>query len=224
VDRREQHIQEIEDETRATSSYTGRDRIGLRVLEALRKVPRECFVPEGKRDAAYYNAPLAIGHGQTISQPFIVAIMTELLDLKPESRVLEVGTGSGYQAAILAELVHEVCTTEVIPALAEHARATLTGAGYTNIAFRTGDGALGWPERAPFDGIMVTAAAPEIPDPLLEQLRPGGRMVIPVGWPHGNQELVLIEKGQDGAISRRVVLQVAFVPLTRPAGSEPGAG
>jgi protein-L-isoaspartate(D-aspartate) O-methyltransferase len=224
MDRREQLIQEIEEETRATSRYTGRARLDSRVLDAMRKVPRERFVPEGKRDAAYCNAPLAIGHGQTISQPFIVAIMTELLDLKPQSRVLEVGTGSGYQAAVLAELAREVCTTEVIPALAERARDTLTEAGYTKIEFRMGDGALGWPERAPFDAIMVTAAAPEVPAALLEQLRPGGRMVIPVGRPHGIQELVLIEKAVDGVITRRVVLQVAFVPLTHPVESGRGAG
>jgi protein-L-isoaspartate(D-aspartate) O-methyltransferase len=224
MDRREQLIQEIEEETRATSRYTGRARLNTRVLDALRRVPRERFVPEEKRDAAYWNSPLSIGHGQTISQPFIVAIMTELLDLRPKHRVLEVGTGSGYQAAVLAALVREVCTTEVIPALAESAREALTAAGYTNIAFRTGDGALGWPERAPFDAIMVTAAAPEVPTPLLEQLCPGGRMIIPVGWPHGIQKLVLIEKSQDGAMSRSVVLQVAFVPLTHPAKSEPGEG
>jgi protein-L-isoaspartate(D-aspartate) O-methyltransferase len=221
VDRREQLIAEIEQETWGTAAYTGRDRLSPRVLKALRKVPRERFVPEAERDAAYRNAPLGIGHGQTISQPFIVAIMTELLDPKPEDTVLEVGTGSGYQGAILAEIVREVCTIEVIPALAERARGALTRAGYRNIVFRTGDGALGWPERAPFDAIMVTAAAPDVPPALLTQLRAGRRMVIPVGRPHGIQDLLLIEKDAAGAMSQRIVLQVAFVPLTRPKESPP---
>jgi protein-L-isoaspartate(D-aspartate) O-methyltransferase len=218
VDRREQLIREIEDETRATAPFTGRAQLSPRVTEALRQVERERFVPEGQQTAAYHNAPLGIGHGQTISQPFIVAIMTDLLELRPEDTVLEIGTGSGYQAAIIAELVRNVCTVEVIPALAERARQVLALAGYRNLAFRTGDGALGWPERAPFDAIMVTAAAPEVPPALTDQLRPGRRMVIPVGRPHGIQNLLVIKKDADGAISREVVLQVAFVPLTRPQG------
>ena len=217
MDRLERLIEEIEDETRATAPWTGRAFLNARVLAAMCKVPRERFVPEAEQRLAYRNAPLAIGHGQTISQPFIVAIMTELLDLEPDHAVLEVGTGSGYQAAVLAEVVREVNTIEVIPALAERAQAALTAAGYANIRFRTGDGALGWPERAPFDAIMVTAAAAAIPPALIEQLRPNGRMIIPVGYPHGAQDLVLLEKSAEGKVSRRVVLQVAFVPLTRPA-------
>jgi protein-L-isoaspartate(D-aspartate) O-methyltransferase len=222
VDRRDRLIDEIEEETRATAPWTGRAALGWRVLAAMRKVPRERFVPEAAQEAAYRNAPLAIGHRQTISQPFIVAIMTELLDLEPDHVVLEVGTGSGYQAAVLAELVREVDTIEVIPALAERAQAALVAAGYANIRFRCGDGALGWPERAPFDAIMVTAAAAEIPPALIEQLRQGGRMMIPVGYPHGTQDLVLIEKRAGGEVSRRVVLQVAFVPLTRPGKHDTG--
>ena len=222
MDRRERLIAEIEQETRDTAAYTGRAQLGPRVLEALRRVPRERFVPEGGQEAAYCNMPLGIGHGQTISQPFIVAIMTELLDLQPGDTVLEVGTGSGYQAAVLAELAREVCTIEVIPALAERARGALASAGYRNVVFRTGDGALGWPERSPFDAIMVTAAAPEVPPALVEQLRPGRRMVIPVGRPHGIQDLVLIEKDAGGTVRQRVVLQVAFVPLTRPKAPKPG--
>ena len=219
MDRQEERIAEIEAEARATAFYTGRSQLSPRVIAALRTVKRELFVPEGQRDSAYCNMPLGIGHGQTISQPFIVAIMTDLLDLTPTDTVLEIGTGSGYQAAILAEIVAEVCTIEVIPALADRAQRALTGAGYRNVAFRTGDGALGWPERAPFDAIMVTAAAPDVPAALVEQLRPGRRMIIPVGHRHGYQNLILIEKNAEGAVSRKSVLDVAFVPLTRPAPS-----
>jgi protein-L-isoaspartate(D-aspartate) O-methyltransferase len=219
MDRQEELIAEIEAETRATGFYTGRYQLSPRVIEAIRKVRRELFVPEGQRDSAYCNMPLGIGHGQTISQPFIVAIMTDLLDLNSTDIVLEIGTGSGYQAAILAELVAEVCTIEVIPALADRAQRALTAAGYRNVAFRTGDGALGWAERAPFDAIMVTAAAPDVPAALIEQLRPGRRMIIPVGHQHGYQNLILIEKDVEGAVSRKTVLDVAFVPLTRPEPS-----
>ena len=219
MDRHEELIAEIEAEMQATGFYTGRSRLSPRVIEAIRKVRRELFVPEGQRDSAYCNMPLGIGHGQTISQPFIVAIMTDLLDLNTTDIVLEIGTGSGYQAAILAELVAEVCTIEVIPALADRAQRALNQAGYRNVAFRTGDGALGWPERAPFDAIMVTAAAPDVPASLIEQLHPGRRMIIPVGHQHGYQNLILIEKDVEGAVSRKTVLDVAFVPLTRPGQS-----
>jgi protein-L-isoaspartate(D-aspartate) O-methyltransferase len=159
---------------------------------------------------------LPIGYHQTTSRsPLVVALMTELLDLRPGDTVLEVGTGSGYQTAILAELAGKVCSIEVIPELAAGAAAALAAQGYGTIELRTGDGGLGWPERAPFDAIIVTAAAPDIPSELLEQLRPGGRMAIPVGPPHADQELLLIAKDVSGSLTQRVVLPVAFVPLTR---------
>ncbi len=204
-------IAEIEAETRHTAQFTGRSVLSPRVLAALRRVRRAAFVPEEERARAYVNRPLPIGHHQTISQPFIVAIMTELLDVAPGDVVLEVGTGSGYQAAVLAELAGQVCSVEIIAALTEAARGAL--AGYRNIALRTGDGALGWPERAPFDAIMVTAAAAEVPPALLAQLKPGGRMVIPVGAPWAEQRLMRITKHGSGAVMQREVLRVAFVPL-----------
>jgi len=207
-------VEEIELEASQTARWTGRDRFDPRVLQALRTVRREAFVPKAEVSHAYVNAPLPIGCGQTISQPFIVALMTELLDLRPEDHVLEVGTGSGYQAAVLAELADTVCSIEVIPALATRAAKVLAAEGYGRVALRTGDGALGWPERAPFDAIIVTAAAREVPPALLEQLRPGGRMVIPVGEPHGEQELRLLRKDAAGNVTSRWVLSVAFVPLT----------
>jgi len=176
-------------------------------------------VPAGSVRAAYDNRPLPIGHGQTISQPFIVALMTELLDLAPGDSVLEIGTGSGYQAAVLAELAGTVCSIEVIPELASDAAKALAGEGYTNVILRTGDGGLGWPERAPFDAIIVTAAAPEIPPALVEQLRAGGRMMIPVGPRHGDQELVLLTRNAAGDVMQRSVLPVAFVPLTGGSGA-----
>ena len=180
-------------------------------------------MPPGSERAAYENRPLPIGHGQTISQPFVVALMTELLDLQPDDSVLEVGTGSGYQAAVLAELAGKVCSIEVIPELAASAAESAGGQGYGNVELRTGDGGLGWPERAPFDAIMVTAAAPDVPPALVEQLRPGGRMVIPVGPRHGDQELLLITKDAAGTVTQRTILPVAFVPLTggpRPRGDQ----
>ena len=205
---------EIEAEMRETARWTGRARLSPRVAAALAKVRREAFVPPRSADAAYANRPLPIGHGQTISQPFVVALMTELLDLEPDDSVLEVGTGSGYQAAVLAELAGKVFSIEVIPELASSAAAALASEGYANVVLRTGNGGLGWPEHAPFDAIIVTAAAPDIPPALIEQLRPGGRMVIPVGPPHGDQELMLLTKDAAGEVTRRNILPVAFVPLT----------
>lgn len=164
---------------------------------------------------AYENRPLSIGHGQTISQPFIVALMTELLDAKPEHVVLEVGTGSGYQAAVLAECVRKAYTIEIVAALGNRARATLDALGYRNVEVRIGDGYLGWPEAAPFDGIVVTAAPEHVPQPLLEQLKPGGRMVIPVGAQALGQDLLLITKEADGRTLTQRKLPVRFVPLTR---------
>jgi protein-L-isoaspartate(D-aspartate) O-methyltransferase len=207
-------LEQIAEEMRATARWTGSAQLSQRVAAALAKVRRAAFVPAGSAQAAYANRPLPIGHGQTISQPFIVALMTELLDLKPDGNVLEVGTGSGYQAAVLAELARDVCSIEVIPELARAAAAALAQQGYGNVVLRTGDGGLGWPERAPFDAIIVTAAAPNIPPALIEQLRSGGVMVIPVGPRHGDQELVLLSKNAAGEVTQRNVLPVAFVPLT----------
>ncbi len=186
-----------------------------RVLEAMRQVPRHRFVPPRLARLAYRDYPLPIGHGQTISQPFMVAFMTEALGLKPGDKVLEVGTGSGYQAAVLSRLAAQVYSIEIIPQLQDEARARLARLGYGNIHLRTGDGYLGWPEAAPFQGIIVTCAPERIPPPLLEQLAPGGRMVIPVGPRGGVQELVLVEKDHRGGLRRRRLLPVRFVPLVR---------
>ncbi len=219
MDAREQMIAEIEAETGETSRLTGRTRLSTRVRAALAKVRREAFVPEAEAPYAYVNAPLPIGHRQTISQPFIVALMTELLDLQPDDVVLEIGTGSGYQAAILAELARRVYTIELIPELAAAARAALQREGYGTIELRCGDGALGWPEHAPFDAIIITAAAPEIPTALFAQLKPGGRMIAPVG-PHAwEQRLVLVRKDEDGRVATQDVMAVAFVPLKHSAQS-----
>lgn len=210
---------EIEAETAETADLTGRTSLSPRVRAALATVRREAFVSESEAPFAYANTPLPIGHGQTISQPFIVAIMTELLDLEPGDTVLEVGTGLGYQAAILAELVRHVYTIEVIPELAAGARAALAREGYTNVEVRCGDGAAGWPEHAPFDAIIVTAAAPRVPAALIDQIRPGGRMIIPVGRGVFEQCLVLVERSARSELATRDVLPVAFVPLTHPRES-----
>lgn len=206
-------IDEIESEVRATAAYTGRRTLSPRVLGAMRRVARHAFVDSAERGSAYGNFPLPIGHGQTISQPYIVAIMTELLEIAPGSRVLEVGTGSGYQAAVLAELAEEVYSLEVVPALAEAARERLTRMGYTNVQVRQGNGRLGWPEQAPFDAIMVTAASQSVPPALTAQLKEGGHLIIPVGGPWQGQELLLLSRNDDGRIAERAVLPVAFVPL-----------
>jgi protein-L-isoaspartate(D-aspartate) O-methyltransferase len=213
-------LSEIEREMRETARWTDRSALSPRVAAAIAKVARAAFVAPGSVAAAYENRPLPIGHGQTISQPFVVALMTELLDLGADDTVLEVGTGSGYQTAILAELVGRVCSIEVIPELSARAAAALAGQCIDNVELRIGDGGQGWPERAPFDAIMVTAAASEVPSALIEQLRPGGRMVIPVGPPEGDQELLLIAKGTAGDMTQRRVLPVAFVPLTRGGGHD----
>jgi protein-L-isoaspartate(D-aspartate) O-methyltransferase len=191
--------------------------LDARVLQAFRDVPRHLFVPAALAPHAYEDRPLPIGHGQTISQPYIVAKMTELVELKKEGRALEIGTGSGYQAAILSKLVAEVYTIEIIEPLAEEARKRLEKLGYGNVHVRAGDGYLGWPEKAPFDGILVTAGAQEIPLPLVEQLKPGGRMVIPVGEAYQTQELQVVVKGSRGPRDYRVqtIMPVAFVPLVR---------
>ena len=185
------------------------------VLTAMRHTPRHAFVPADLRNAAYDDRPLPIGYGQTISQPYIVALMSDLLRLAPRSRALEIGTGSGYQAAVLAELGHEVYTIEIVPALASQAAKRLSDLGYDTAHVREGDGYFGWPDAAPFDAIVVTAATPQIPPPLLEQLKPGGRMVIPIGAAFLVQQLMLIEKRADGTIRTEALLPVAFVPFTR---------
>jgi len=186
-------------------------------LAALRKVPRHEFVPTEERSRAYADHPLPIGHGQTISQPFIVGFMTEMLRLGPESRVLEVGTGSGYQAAILGEIAGEVVTIEIIDGLARPAAERLRSLGYANITAIHGDGYFGHEARAPYDAIIVTAAAEHTPPPLLGQLKPGGRMVIPVGRAGWTQNLLVIEKSDAGEVTTRNVMPVVFVPLTRGA-------
>jgi protein-L-isoaspartate(D-aspartate) O-methyltransferase len=184
-----------------------------RVLAAMRAIPRHLFVPEELREQAYNDHPLPIGHRQTISQPYIVAVMTELLDCGPNSKVLEIGTGSGYQAAVLARVAGKVYTIEIVSELAQSSAALLKKLGYHNVYVRHGDGYKGWPEEAPFDRIMLTAAPPAIPQTLLDQLKPGGRMVAPVGRSVFSQELVVIDKDQRGRISRRSVFPVRFVPM-----------
>jgi protein-L-isoaspartate(D-aspartate) O-methyltransferase len=191
--------------------------ISAPVLDVIAKVPRHRFVPKLVESIAYRDGPLPIGYGQTISQPFIVALMTELANPGPQSTVLEIGTGSGYQAAVLAPLVKTVCTIEIIPELGDVAAQRLKDLGYGNVRTRIGDGYFGWRECGPFDGILVTAAAGHVPPPLVEQLKPGGRMVIPVGSVYGPQHLTLIEKATDGSVTTRQVLPVRFVPLTRGA-------
>ena len=185
------------------------------VLKAVQKVEREKFVPEKYRDLAYSDNPLPIGHQQTISQPYIVAIMTEHLQLSKSHNVLEIGTGSGYQAAILAELAHHVFTIEIIPKLAESAEKVLMELAYENITLRTGDGYKGWPEEAPFDRIMVTAAPNEIPEKLVEQLAPNGRMILPVGGSIFAQYLWLVQKDQEGIVTKEKILAVRFVPMVK---------
>jgi protein-L-isoaspartate(D-aspartate) O-methyltransferase len=189
-----------------------------RVLDAMRRVPRHRFVPAAQREQAYTDRPLAIGQGQTISQPYIVALMTELIQPRSDTRVLEIGTGSGYQAAVLAECVGQVYTIEILPELGRQSAKLLEELGYDRIHSRIGDGFDGWPEHAPFDAIVVTAAPPRVPQPLLDQLAPGGRLVIPVG--QGSQNLLLITRTPDG-FERRTVTPVRFVPMTGKAQQEP---
>ena len=192
----------------------------LRTLEAMRKVPRHLFVTDRYRSDAYEDHPLPIGHGQTISQPYIVAFMTEALGLKGGERVLDVGTGSGYQAAVLAEIAARVYSIEIVAPLADEARQRLAKLGYANVEVRAGDGYAGWPEAAPFDAILVAAAAPRVPEPLRAQLREGGRLCIPVGEYAEGQELLLIERRGDRFIERRL-LPVRFVPMTGEVRDRP---
>jgi protein-L-isoaspartate(D-aspartate) O-methyltransferase len=213
VEKIERLLVEIEREVADTQGYTGCARLSRPVIEAMRSVPRERFVPADLRCEAYGNYPLPIGQGQTISQPYIVAIMTELLGLSAKSRVLEVGTGSGYQAAILSRLAAEVFSVERVRELGEAARRVFEELGYDNIRSRVGDGYFGWPEKAPFDAIIVTAAAPAIPPPLIEQLDAGGRLIAPVEDTLG-QTLVLVTRDSEGRVHSKPTLPVAFVPLT----------
>ena len=207
-------VETLEHEVRIYGLGEGTRQLDPRVRAAMLKVPRERFISADSAAAAYDNRPLPIGHRQTISQPLIVAAMTQLLQIGPGAHVLEVGTGSGYQTAVLAELAAKVSTIEIVEPLAADAKQVLADLGYDNIAFRCGDGAAGWPERAPFDGIIVTAAAREIPPALVDQLKPGGRLVIPVGPDALGQDLLLVEKDATGQVQERRLFSVAFVPLT----------
>jgi len=215
VEQRQRLVDQLVFEMQATSGDTGLHKLRDSVLRAMRTVPRHRFVPPELEAESYRNRPLPIGLGQTISQPFIVALMTELLDPRPDARVLEIGTGSGYQAAVLAECVAKVYTIEIVAPLGARAREVLNGLGYKNVEVRIGDGYKGWPEAAPFDAIIVTAAPDHIPQPLLEQLAPKGRMVIPVGSRHGIQDLLVITKDAEGRAVTERTIAVRFVPLTR---------
>lgn len=208
-------VREVEAGIRDTAAQTGVARLSDPVRAALARVPRHRFVPLSLVDAAYADRPLPIGMGQTISQPTIVALMTELARPRPDARVLEVGTGSGYQAAILAECVARVYTIEIVAPLGEQARALLAELGYRNVDVRIGDGYAGWPDAAPFDAVVVTAAPDHVPQPLVDQLKPEGRMVIPVGREGGIQQLLVITKDRDGRAATRRTIPVRFVPLTR---------
>lgn len=211
---RQRLVDLIEADVRLTSQFLGKDALDEHVLQALRKVPRHEFVPEDLRAFAYQNKPLPIGHGQTISQPYIVAIMTDLLGLTKNSRVLEIGTGSAYQAAVLAEVAGNVYSIEIVEALGQKAAGLLNSLGYETVQTRVGDGYYGWEAAAPFDAIMVTASASHIPPPLIKQLKPGGRMIVPVGSRFTVQHLVLVTKDDDNRVTTRQILPVSFVPLT----------
>jgi protein-L-isoaspartate(D-aspartate) O-methyltransferase len=211
---RRRMVDDIAALARETRAETGKPGFDERVMAVMARVPRHEFVPAGQAASAYQNRPLAIGHGQTISQPYIVALMTDLARALPGHKVLEVGTGSGYQAAVMAELARAVYTIEIVEPLGIQAAQRLTTLGYANVEVRVGDGYHGWDEHAPYDAILVTAAASHIPPPLIRQLKAGGRMVIPVGAAFMVQQLMLVEKNADGSISTRQILPVRFVPLT----------
>lgn len=209
----QQMLETIRTEAKFTATYTGRRQFAESVMQAMQEVDRADFVDGFYKLQAFENGPLPIGHGQTISQPYIVALMTDLLDLTPQSVVLEIGTGSGYQAAILSRLAKQVYSVEKIAALAKSAAQRLKTLGYTNIETRCDNGYYGWREKAPFDGIMVTAAATHIPQELVDQLKPGARMVIPVGQPYSSQVLLLLSKNAQGGTQAQSILDVVFVPL-----------
>ncbi len=215
TDERAAMIEDIEAHARYAPGAVEDGTLDPAVLQAMRSVPRHEFVPEEVRGHAYEDRPLPIGYGQTISQPFIVALMTDLLDLKAGAKVLEIGTGSGYQAAILSPLAEQVYSIEIVPELGARAAEALQRLGFGNVETKVADGYYGWPEAAPFDGIVVTAAASHIPPPLIEQLKPGGRMVIPIGGSFASQYLMLVEKLPDGGVTTRQLLPVQFVPFTR---------
>ena len=214
---RRQMVEQIVAETDMLASQLGRSTLAERVIEVMGRVPRHTFVPAEVQPFAYLNTPLPISHGKTISQPFIVALMTDLLDVREDTVVLEIGTGFGYQAAILAELARQVYSVEIIEGIAAQGKKRLTSLGYKNISLRLGNGALGWPEHAPYDRIMVTAAPDLIPPSLLQQLKPSGKMVIPSGIPD-QQQLLLVEKNEQGRISTREILAVRFSELEEPTG------
>lgn len=220
AEKRESLLAAIAVETRQTACCTGRAQLSERVMAAMAKVPRHLFVPRGEIDFAYENRPLSIGYGQTISQPYIVAVMSELLDLRPGDRVLEIGTGCGYQTAVLAELAGQVFSIEVVEALALDAAERLRRLGYRTVELRSGDGYRGWPEEAPFDAIIATAAPERVPDALARQLKPGGRLVVPVGPAGETQALLRCVKEEDGRLTVENKLSVAFVPMV-PAIGQP---
>ena len=207
-------VDEIATVARSAAAESGKPTISSGVIAAMNRVPRHRFVPPEQERAAYENRPLPIGHGQTISQPYIVALMTDFMRIEPNHVVLEVGTGSGYQAAILAELARDVCTIEIVEPLAVEADRRLRQHGYTRVRTKVGDGYYGWEDCGPFDSIIVTAAASHVPPPLIRQLKTGGRMVIPIGTAFLTQQLMLVDKNADGTLVTRQVLPVRFVPLT----------
>jgi protein-L-isoaspartate(D-aspartate) O-methyltransferase len=209
-------VETIRAYARSHASVVGQQGLSERVLEAMGQTKRHLFIPGRSCSIAYADRPASIGHGQTISQPFIVALMTELAEVAPDHVVLEVGTGSGYQAAILARLARKVCTIEIVPQLAETATKTLKDLAYDNVSVRLGDGYVGWPECGPFDAIVVTAALGQVPPPLIEQLKVGGRLVMPVGADYGTQHLTVVEKIAPDKTTTRAVAPVRFVPFTRP--------
>jgi len=214
ADLRRQMVELIRQDVIDTRQFTSKTVLDPRVMEVMGKVPRHKFVPSRQRSAAYRNHPLPIGYGQTISQPYIVALMTDLLQVRPGQKIFEVGTGSGYQAAVLAEMGAVVYTKEIIKPLALQVRTRLERLGYKNVHASYGDGYHGLQEQAPFDGIVVTAAAGHVPPPLVRQLKPGGRMIIPVGSRFSAQQLLVIEKSPQGTVTTRQILPVIFVPLT----------
>ena len=211
---RDELVREIADEVRLTSQFLSKRELDQRVMDAIGRVPRHELVPATVRRQSYGNYPLPIGYGQTISQPYVVAVMTDLLEIDEGNRVLEVGTGSGYQAAVIAELGADVYTIEIIAELAARAERDLARLGYENVHVRHADGYYGWEEHAPYDAIIVTAVASHIPPPLLAQLRAGGRMILPLGGRFTTQQLVLVVKDKEGEITTRQILPVRFVPLT----------
>ncbi len=215
-------LDQIEAEARDTATWTGRKRFSDRVMAAMASVPRHRFVPPADAAVAYINRPLPIGHGQTISQPYMVAVMTDLLDLGARDRVLEVGTGCGYQAAVLATIAARVTSIEVVPELARDAAERLASLGYDNVDVHAGDGFEGWAEEAPFDAVIVTAAPERVPQALIDQLKPGGRMIIPIGPVHDLQTLHLGAKAADGTFETVPTLPVAFVPMV-PGRKKGGA-